>query len=51
MSGNKEIQPITLSSPSLEPIFPAVGGDVGVEVGVAVVQRLGETEQEATETT
>ena len=28
-------------SGEVEPIFPHVGGDVGVEVRVAVVQRLG----------
>ena len=36
---------------AVEPIFPHEGGDVGVEVRVAVVQGLGQTEEETPETT
>ena len=35
----------------VEPIFPHVGGDVGIEVRIAVVQGLGQAEKETPETT
>lgn len=40
-----------LTAKTMLPTVPHVGGDVGVEVWVTVVQRLGQAEKETSQTT